>query len=110
MRKERKFVKTMEEQFRRMFGMWKEKTKNIPVKDWRRGGIDYLVPARHVCNLIVTADYYLGDKSREEYDWNCCIFSDTLSTTSESRGAAAQRGPGGGNLRGLSPVFISRIS
>jgi uncharacterized damage-inducible protein DinB len=76
MKKERRFVKAIEEQFRRAFGMWKEEIGNIPAKEWRRGEIDYLVPARHLCHLIVTADYYLGRKSPEEYDWNCYFGGD----------------------------------
>lgn len=83
MKQERRFVKAIEEQFRRTFKMWKEELRNIPAKEWRRGEIDYLIPARHLCHLIVTADYYTGGKSPEEYDWNCYFGGDWESMTME---------------------------
>lgn len=81
MKKKREFVKAIEDQFRRTFQMWKEEMKNIPAREWRKGDIDYLVPARHLCHLIITADYYLGDKSPEEYDWNCYFGGDWEALT-----------------------------
>ncbi len=75
-KRKRPMMKTIEGQFRRTFEMWKEEIRNIPAKEWRKGDVEYLTPARHLCHLIVTADYYLSNKSPEEYDWNCYFGGD----------------------------------
>lgn len=83
MKKKRGFVKALEEQYRRMLSMWREEVKNIPAKEWASGEIDYLIPARHLCHLIVSADYYTGEKTPEEYDWNCYFNGDWEGMTLE---------------------------
>jgi uncharacterized damage-inducible protein DinB len=76
MKKKRPLMKAIEDQFHRTFEMWKEEIRNIPAKEWRKGEVEYLTPARHLCHLVVTADYYLSGKSPEEYDWSCYFGGD----------------------------------
>ena len=50
--------------------MWRQEIANIPELEWRRGEVDYLIPARHLCHVVVTADFYTGDTPADRYDWN----------------------------------------
>ena len=69
MAKERRMVKVIEEQFHRVFTTWREEIKNIPATEWKKGDIDYLIPARHLAHILEAADFYVSDKSVDEYEW-----------------------------------------
>ena len=69
MAKERRMVKAIEEQFHRVFFTWREEVKNVPVGEWKKGDVDYLIPARHLVHILEAADFYVSDKSVDEYEW-----------------------------------------
>jgi uncharacterized damage-inducible protein DinB len=63
-------VTALENQFARTWDMWRRLIDNIPEEQWRSGAIDYLTPARHLCHVVVCADFYAGDIGVDRYDWN----------------------------------------
>jgi uncharacterized damage-inducible protein DinB len=65
----RVIVTAVENHFRRICDMWRDEIANIPEEEWRRGDIDYLIPARHLCHVVVTNEFYSGDASADGYDW-----------------------------------------
>lgn len=60
----------VENHFRRTCEMWRQEIANTPEQEWRQGDVDYLIPARHLCHVVVTADFYTGDTPADRYDWN----------------------------------------
>lgn len=83
MEKERSIVAAIEDQFSRTFQMLQEEIKNISAKEWTRGDIDYLIPARHLCHFIVCADYYTGDTPADDYQWDKLFVGDWEEMTVE---------------------------
>lgn len=63
-------MSAIEDHFVRICEMWREAICNIPEDQWRTGDIDYLIPARHLCHVVVSADFYTGDTSVDDYDWH----------------------------------------
>lgn len=63
-------VSSFKDHFTRTWEMWKEMIGNIPDDEWTKGDIDYLIPARHLCHVLVTADFYTGDTPVDQYDWS----------------------------------------
>jgi hypothetical protein len=60
----------VENHFRRTCEMWRQEIANASEQEWRRGDVDYLIPARHLCHVVVTNSFYTGDTPADRYDWN----------------------------------------
>lgn len=69
MRKEtRVLVATVGDHFARVWNMWEELIRNIPDDEWRKGDIDYLIPARHLVHVVACDDVFTGDIPFDQYD------------------------------------------
>jgi DinB family protein len=67
---QRTIMSVIEDHFGRICEMWKEAIGNIPEAEWRTSDIDYLIPARHLCHVVVAADFYTGTTPVDKYDWH----------------------------------------
>jgi hypothetical protein len=67
---DRTIAAAVEEHFDRTCAMWRDEIANTPDEEWRSGDVDYLIPARHLCHAVVSADFYTGGSSVDEYDWH----------------------------------------
>lgn len=63
-------VSALKRHFARTWDMWQEEIANVPDGEWTSGDVDYLIPARHLCHVVVSADFYTGDTPLDNYDWN----------------------------------------
>lgn len=48
--------------------MLRDAIERIPEEHWRRGEVDYLIPARHVLHAIEAVDFYISP-SPNEFKW-----------------------------------------
>jgi len=83
MESSRFFISTIENQFSRLCHMWRDEIKNIPDDEWRKSDIDYMIPARHFCHVMVSADFYTNEYSVEDFDWNALCGGDWESIPNE---------------------------
>ena len=67
---ERAITEALADHFDRACQMWQEEIENTPEEEWRTSDVDFLIPARHLCHVLVSADFYTGDAPMEQYDWN----------------------------------------
>ena len=54
------------ENFSLTWGTYAEAIENIPDEHWRKGEIDYLIPARLMLHAVETIDFY-SSKSPKKY-------------------------------------------
>ncbi|MFB0558832.1 MAG: hypothetical protein ACETVY_06930 [Candidatus Bathyarchaeia archaeon] len=59
---------TVVEAFSLIWDMYTEAIETIPEEHWRRGDIDYLIPARQVYHVLEAADFYSGSEA-EGFKW-----------------------------------------
>jgi hypothetical protein len=59
----------LNDQFRRAWDMIRDTISGFSESDWITAGVDYLVPARIAYHLIETVEYYIGDKTKNEFSW-----------------------------------------
>jgi hypothetical protein len=48
--------------------MWEDLIHSIPDDEWRKGDIDYLIPARHLMHVAVADDVFSKDTPVDQYD------------------------------------------
>lgn len=67
----------------RTWSMWRNAINNIPDAAWRRGDVDYLIPVRHACHVLETAEFYLGDLPADQYPWGSSYHGDWEGSPAE---------------------------
>ncbi len=60
----------LENHLERTFEMWNEQIGHVPEDLWRTGDVDHLIPARHLCHVVVSADFYTGTTPLDQFNWN----------------------------------------
>ena len=68
MEKKRALVSILEDQWTRVWDMWEEMIRTIPDDEWRKGDVDYLVPARHLIHVLSCEDAFTEDIPLDQYD------------------------------------------
>ena len=61
-------VQSFVDQWARTWQMWEAMIRGIPDDEWRKGDIDYLVPARHLIHVAVADDFFSADTPLDQYD------------------------------------------
>ena len=68
MEKNDALVLILKDQWTRVWDMWEEMIRAIPDDEWRKGDIDYLIPARHLVHVLVCDDAFTQDIPLDQYD------------------------------------------
>jgi hypothetical protein len=66
-------VSSVKDQWARAWAMWEDMIRSIPDDEWRKGDIDYLIPARHLIHVAVGDDVFSSDTPFDEYDHLQCF-------------------------------------
>jgi uncharacterized damage-inducible protein DinB len=61
-------VDILRDQWERLWLMWEEMINSIPDDEWRKGDVDYLIPARHLVHVLGCVDLFTGDTPFEQHD------------------------------------------
>ncbi len=61
-------VSSLKDQWARTWKMWEELIHSIPDDEWRKGDVDYLIPARHLVHVMHADDAFTGDTPFDQYD------------------------------------------
>jgi len=56
------------DQWARAWQMWEAMIRGIPDDEWKKGDIDYLIPARHLIHVTVADDVFSADTPLDQYD------------------------------------------
>lgn len=59
---------SFKDQWTRTWNMWEAMIHSIPDDEWRKGDVDYLIPARHLIHVIHADDIFTGDTPFDQYD------------------------------------------
>ena len=57
------------EQYERAWRMFRAAVELFSEDQWRAGAISSLVPARHACHVVETADFYCASVPPDEFKW-----------------------------------------
>lgn len=57
------------EQYERAWRMFRAAVELFTEEQWRAGAISSLVPARHACHVVETADFYCASVPPDEFKW-----------------------------------------
>jgi hypothetical protein len=57
------------EAYKLIWEMYDDALEKIPEEHWRKGEIDYLIPARQVYHVIETADFYMSGTTPDGFPW-----------------------------------------
>ena len=77
-------VDALVDSYHRTCEMWMEEVTNIPDAEWRRGDINYLVPARHLCHMIEVGYFYFSGQTADEFEWGKIFDGDWESSDPSS--------------------------
>lgn len=57
------------EQYARAWQMLRSAVRELPEEQWRSGEVTSLVPARHACHVVETADFYSAAVPPDQFGW-----------------------------------------
>jgi hypothetical protein len=67
MEKTKALVSVLQDQWTRVWDMWEEMIHTIPDDEWRKGDVDYLIPARHLVHVLTCDDALSEEIPLDQY-------------------------------------------
>ena len=69
-------TEALNDQFTRLWAMYREAIENYPREQWRASDVDYLIPARIVYHVLEAAEFYASDE-RDNSLWGARFGGDS---------------------------------